>query len=115
MSIATRADPASPAGSASPLTRRRPFGDRSFQVLCLAAGLLVLIILALIAISMTQQSTTWFTTAGWSGVFSTNWDPAHNAYGALPFIYGTLVTAAIAIVIAFPISLGISLLNAIGR
>ena len=110
MSIATRADPASPAGSASPLTKRRPFGDRSFQVLCLAAGLLVLIILALIAISMTQQSTTWFTTAGWSGVFSTNWDPAHNAYGALPFIYGTLVTAAIAIVIAFPVSLGISLL-----
>jgi len=110
VSIATRADPAIPAGSASPLTKRRPFGDRSFQVLCLAAGLLVLIILALIAISMTQQSTTWFTTAGWSGVFSTNWDPAHNAYGALPFIYGTLITAAIAIVIAFPISVGIALL-----
>ena len=110
MSIAAKADPATPAGSASPLTKRRPFGDRSFQVLCLAAGLLVLIILALIAISMTQQSTTWFTTAGWSGVFSTNWDPAHNAYGALPFIYGTLITAAIAIVIAFPVSLGIALL-----
>ena len=110
MSIAARADPAIPAGSASPLTRRRPFGDRSFQVLCLASGLLVLIILALIAISMTQQSTTWFTTAGWSGVFSTNWDPAHNAFGAVPFIYGTLVTAAIAIVIAFPVSVGIALL-----
>ncbi len=110
MSIATKADPATPAGSASPLTKRRPFGDRTFQVLCLAAGLLVLIILALIAISMTQQSVTWFTTAGWSGVFSTNWDPAHGAYGALPFIYGTLVTAAIAIVIAFPVSLGIALL-----
>ena len=110
MSVEAKADPAIPAGSASPLSRRRPFGDRSFQVLCLAAGLLVLIILALIAISMTQQSTTWFTTAGWSGVFSTDWDPSNNKFGALPFIYGTLITAAIAIVIAFPVSLGISLL-----
>jgi len=110
VSMTARADSAIPAESASPLTRRRPFGDRSFQILCLAAGLLVLIILALIAISMTQQSTTWFTTAGWSGVFSTDWDPAHNAFGAVPFIYGTLVTAAIAIVIAFPVSLGIALL-----
>ena len=110
MSIATRADSAIPAESASPLTKRRPFGDRSFQVLALASGLLVLIILVLIAVSMTQQSTTWFTTAGWSGVFSTDWDPAHNAFGALPFIYGTLITAAIAIIIAFPVSIGISLL-----
>jgi phosphate transport system permease protein len=107
---ATKADPAIPAGSASPLSRRRPLGDRSFQILALAAGLLVLVILVLIAVSMTQQSTTWFSTEGWSGVFSTDWDPAHNKFGAVPFIYGTLITAAIAIVIAFPISMGISLL-----
>ncbi|HTU05807.1 MAG TPA: phosphate ABC transporter permease subunit PstC, partial [Trebonia sp.] len=55
-------------------------------------------------------STTWFTTEGWSGVFSTDWDPAHNKFGAVPFIYGTLVTSAIAIIIAFPVSVGISLL-----
>jgi phosphate transport system permease protein len=110
VSIAAKADPAIPAGSASPLSRRRPLGDRSFQILALAAGLLVLVILVLIAVSMTQQSTTWFTTEGWSGVFSTDWDPAHNKFGAVPFIYGTLITAAIAIVIAFPVSIGIALL-----
>jgi phosphate transport system permease protein len=110
VSIATQADPATPAGSASPLSRRRPLGDRSFQILALAAGLLVLVILVLIAVSMTQQSTTWFTTEGWSGVFSTDWDPAHNKFGAVPFIYGTLITSAIAIVIAFPVSVGIALL-----
>jgi phosphate transport system permease protein len=108
--MATKADPAIPAGSASPLSRRRPLGDRSFQILALSAGLLVLVILVLIAVSMTQQSTTWFTTEGWSGVFSTDWDPAHNKFGAVPFIYGTLVTSAIAIIIAFPVSVGISLL-----
>jgi phosphate transport system permease protein len=110
VSIAAKADPATPAGSASPLSRRRPLGDRSFQILALAAGLLVLVILVLIAVSMTQQSTTWFTTEGWSGVFSTDWDPAHNKFGAVPFIYGTLVTSAIAIVIAWPVSVGIALL-----
>jgi phosphate transport system permease protein len=110
VSITAKADPATPAGSASPLHHRRPLGDRSFQILALAAGLLVLVILVLIAVSMTQQSTTWFTTEGWSGVFSTDWDPAHNKFGAMPFIYGTLVTAAIAIIIAFPVSIGISLL-----
>jgi phosphate transport system permease protein len=110
VSIATQADPATPAGSAPPLSRRRPLGDRSFQILALAAGLLVLVILVLIAVSMTQQSTTWFTTEGWSGVFSTDWDPAHNKFGAVPFIYGTLITSAIAIVIAFPVSVGIALL-----
>jgi phosphate transport system permease protein len=110
VSIAAKADPATPAGSASPLSRRRPLGDRAFQILALAAGLLVLVILVLIAVSMTQQSTTWFTTEGWSGVFSTDWDPAHNKFGAVPFIYGTLVTSAIAIVIAFPVSVGIALL-----
>jgi phosphate transport system permease protein len=110
VSIAAKADPATPAGSASPLSRRRPLGDRSFQILALAAGLLVLVILVLIAVSMTQQSTTWFTTQGWSGVFSTDWDPAHNKFGAVPFIYGTLITSAIAIVIAFPVSVGIALL-----
>jgi len=110
VSHAATADPAIPAGSASPLSRRRPLGDRSFQILALSAGLLVLVILVLIAVSMTQQSTTWFTTEGWSGVFSTDWDPAHNKFGAVPFIYGTLVTSAIAIIIAFPVSVGISLL-----
>ncbi|HET6191572.1 MAG TPA: phosphate ABC transporter permease subunit PstC [Trebonia sp.] len=110
MSIATKADPAVPAGSASPLSRRRPLGDRTFQIACLAAGLLVLVILVLIAITTTQQSTAWFTTAGWSGVFSTDWDPTTNHFGALPFIYGTAVTSVIAIVIAFPVSVGIALL-----
>ena len=109
MSI-TKADPATPAGSAAPLSRRRPLGDWTFQIACLAAGLLVLVILVLIAITTTQQSTTWFTTVGLSGVFSTNWDPGSGHYGALPFIYGTAVTSVIAIVIAFPMSVGIALL-----
>ena len=96
--------------SAAALSERRPLGDRAFQILALASGLLVLVILVLIAISTTKQSTDWFTTAGWSGVFSKTWNPAAGKYGALPFIYGTLITGAIAVIIAVPLSIGIALL-----
>jgi phosphate transport system permease protein len=110
VSVAAQADSAAPAESATALSQRRPLGDRTFQILALASGMLVLVILVLIAITTTQQSTTWFTTAGWSGVFSTNWDPANNKFGALPFIYGTAISSAIAIIMAFPVSVGIALL-----
>jgi phosphate transport system permease protein len=106
----TQADPAGPAGSASPLSQRRPLGDRGFQLLALASGLLVLVILVLIAVSTTQQSTSWFTTAGFKGIFSTNWDPATNHFGAMAFVYGTVITSVIAIVIAVPVSVSIALL-----
>ena len=64
MSTVTQAGPAAPAGSARPLSERRPLGDRGFQVLALACGLLVLVILVLIAVSTTQQASSWFSTEG---------------------------------------------------
>ena len=109
MSTVTQAGPAAPAGPASPLAQRRPLGDRGFQILALACGLLVLVILVLIAFTTTQQSTSWFTTEG-SKIFSKTWNPAANQYGALAFIYGTAVTAVIAIIMAVPVSVAIALL-----
>ena len=107
MSTATKNQQAGPAGA---LAARRPFGDRLFQILALAAGLLVLAILVLIAVSTSDQASNWFSTAGLSGVFSTAWDPAHNKLGALGYVYGTAISSLIAIIIAVPLSLGIALL-----
>ena len=109
MSTAAQADPAAPAGSASPLAHRRPLGDRIFQILAAAAGVLVLVILALIAISTSQQASTWFSTEGWK-IFTVDWNPATNSFGALSFIYGTIITAAIAIILSVPISVAMALL-----
>ncbi len=109
MSTATRADPAGTAGSARPLSERRPLGDRGFQVLTLAAGLLVLVILVLIAVSTSQQAASWFSTEGLK-IFSNNWNPAANQFGALSFIYGTAITGIIALVMAVPVSVAIALL-----
>ena len=109
MSSVTKADPASPAGSARALSERRPLGDRTFQALALAAGLLVLVILVLIAISTSQQAAPWFSAEGVK-IFSTTWNPTANQFGALAFIYGTAITAAIAVVISVPVSVGVALL-----
>ena len=107
--VTQRAGPAVPAGSARPLSERRPLGDRTFQIIALASGLLVLVILILIAFSTTQQASLWFTTEGW-GIFGKVWNPAANQFGALSFIYGTAITAVIAIIVAVPVSVGIALL-----
>jgi phosphate transport system permease protein len=74
------------------------------------AGLLVLAILILIAYSTAQQSTNWFTTAGFKGIFSTNWDQATNSFGAMAFVYGTVISSVIALIIAVPLSIGVALL-----
>jgi phosphate transport system permease protein len=109
------AGPAGPAGSAHPLKQRRPLGDRSFQILALAAGLLVLVILVLIAVTTGQQAASWFSSEGLK-IFTNNWNPTPNnagqytELGALAFIYGTAITALIALIIAVPLSLGIALL-----
>ena len=107
MSTATPTQQAVPA---SALSERRPFGDRLFQILALAAGLLVLAILVLIVISTSQQASSWFSTEGLSGVFSTAWNPSANKFGSLGFVYGTAISSLIAIILAVPLSVGIALL-----
>jgi len=109
MSTVTQADPATPAGSARALAERRPLGDRGFQILALASGLLVLVILVLIAVSTSQQASSWFSAEGIK-IFSKTWNPTANQFGALPFIYGTAITAVIALIMAVPVSVGIALL-----
>ena len=109
MSTVTRVDPASPAGSTPTLSRRRPLGDRTFQILALASGLLVLVILVLIAFTTTQQASSWFANEGLK-IFTNNWNPGANQFGVLAFIYGTAITAIIAVIMAVPVSLGIALL-----
>jgi phosphate transport system permease protein len=110
MSTVVQAGPASTAGPAHPLAHRRPLGDRGFALLALVAGLLVLLILAGIAVSTAQQSANWFSSVGFKGFFSTAWDQSANSFGPMAFVYGTVISSVIALIIAVPLSLGVSLL-----
>jgi phosphate transport system permease protein len=83
--------------------------ERLFRRIVAAAAWLVLIALVGAAVSMLWGGRQAFSTFGWSFITSSQWDPVQHKFGALVPIYGTLVTALIAMLIAVPVSFGIAL------
>ena len=102
-------DPISAGALKGPLQGGSRLADRTFRYLCLTAGLLVLIVLGLILVSTGNQAMPAFREEGFGFLTNDVWNPPAGEFGALPFIYGTLVVAVIALVIAVPISLGLAL------
>ena len=83
--------------------------DSVFQWTVAAAGMFVLCALAGAALSMLWGGRQAFATFGFGFLTSTDWDAVNHQFGALVPIYGTLVTALIAMIIAVPVSFGIAL------
>jgi len=83
--------------------------DRTFELITSGAAWLVLVLLAGIALSMAWGGRLAFKTFGWRFITSPDWDVVGGHFGALVPIYGTLVTSAIALLIAVPVSIGIAL------
>jgi len=74
-------------------------------------SVLVLALMLAIGWMLWQQSANARTQFGWQFILPTqsgNWDPVNNSFDSWPFIYGTLLTSLVAIVIALPVSLGIA-------
>lgn len=84
-------------------------GDRVFNGLVVLAGLTVLAILGLIVWSMTNQAWPAFHASGIGFITSDVWDTAAGAFGSGAFIFGTVLSSCIALVIAVPVSIGIAL------
>ena len=82
--------------------------DRTFRWLLTATALFVLFTLAAAALSMLWGGRSVLQSEGLSFFTSSDWNPVEDKYGALVPIYGTLVTAIIAMVIAVPVSFGIA-------
>ena len=91
------------------LRPRRQILDNIFRGSTLAAGAVILIVLALIAYTITNKSLPVIRSEGIKFFTDRNWIPANGVFGALSFIYGTAVTAMIAVVISVPVSIGIAL------
>lgn len=98
-----------------PPTGRRVAGQRGrpadtlFKYTAIACASIVLILLAGMLIRTTIAAWPAFQHEGVSLVTSNNWNPNTNSFGGLSFIFGTLVTSAIALVLAVPVSLLIAL------
>jgi phosphate transport system permease protein len=91
------------------LRGRSQHADRAFRGLAIGAAGVVLVVLALIAITMTDRARPVFERMGLDFFTTAKWSVPTETYGALGFIFGTLYTAAIAIAIAVPISFGVAL------
>jgi len=83
--------------------------DRIFNAVTVGAAWLVLIVLLGAAASMAWGGRLAFKTFGLKFITSSEWDAVGGQFGALVPIYGTLVTSAIALIIAVPVSIGIAL------
>ncbi len=78
--------------------------DTLFRRLCFTCAILLPVLLLCIFASLAFHSTQAWKTFGFSFLFSTDWDPMTDKYGAFPSIVGTLATTGIAMIIAVPLS-----------
>jgi phosphate transport system permease protein len=88
--------------------RRDRFGDALFRYTVTACAVFVLVSLLGAALSMFWGGRLAFSTFGWRFIWSSDWNAVQKEFGALVPIYGTLVTALIAMLIAVPVSFGIA-------
>jgi len=80
--------------------------DRLFHGLTLLGALSVVLLVALVAWELISESHLALGRFGWKFLTTSTWDPVFDEFGALPFIFGTFVTSAIALLIAVPLSVG---------
>jgi phosphate transport system permease protein len=84
-------------------------GDTIYRTILLAAASSILVLVAAIVFMMVQSSMPSISRFGLGFLTGAEWAPAQETFGALPFIWGTLVSSLIAILLAVPISLGIAI------
>ncbi|HEU4641472.1 MAG TPA: phosphate ABC transporter permease subunit PstC [Gemmatimonadaceae bacterium] len=83
-------------------------GDRVYHAAITFFAACVPLLVALLAWEIAAAGWPTFRHAGLSFLTSSEWDPVNARFGAAPAIYGTLVSSAIALLIATPLALGIS-------
>jgi phosphate transport system permease protein len=96
-------------GPARPLRWSSGLADRLFALLAYCAAILTLALLLGILVSLVIGAWPAISQYGLSFLWRSEWDPVMDEYGGLVMIYGTLMTSAIALLIAVPVSFGIAL------
>src|ERR1700761_1349292 len=84
-------------------------GDEVAYLVTLACAVAILLVVGLLVYELWINSRLTMHTFGWRFLISSTWDANSNKFGALPFIYGTCVTAALALLIAVPLGVAASI------
>jgi phosphate transport system permease protein len=88
---------------------RRFKGDSTLKLVFAAAAVVIVGLLALLVYELFIHSEISFRTFGLSFLWGTSWNTLTQVYGALPFIYGTLLTSLIALLLGVPVSLAVAI------
>jgi phosphate transport system permease protein len=95
-----------PPGRARSFVRRLKAGEEFAYTVTLTAAAAILLITALIFYELVAQSALARHKFGWSFLHTSTWDPVAGTFGALPFVYGTVLTSVLALLIAIPLGIG---------
>ncbi|MFZ3342275.1 MAG: phosphate ABC transporter permease subunit PstC [Terriglobales bacterium] len=82
--------------------------DAIFGTAMRLCGFAVVALLGLIVYQLILGSELSWHAFGWKFFGSSDWNPVDNQFGALPFIYGTIVSSILALIIAVPLSVGVA-------
>ena len=115
-SFASGARPARGAtGEKSALARIRTWQPRSsqipdaaFRLIIILTAISVFAIVVLVAWELIDKSKLSLHEFGLGFFYGHDWDPVNGSFGAVPFIYGTLVSSFLALLIAVPLSVGVA-------
>ena len=84
-------------------------GDALFRGALFFAALVLLLIVGSMMTAMASNSMLSLRKFGWGFLTGSAWNPVESQFGALPFIYGTIVSSILALLIAVPLSLGVAI------
>jgi phosphate transport system permease protein len=87
-------------------SQRGTTADGAFRRITWVAALGIVILTILFVAELTRQSLPAMDAFGWGFITSSAWDPVNDEFGALPFIYGTIISSFIAIVLGGSVGVG---------
>jgi phosphate transport system permease protein len=96
------------------VSSRRPpsqvnWGDRAFKLTTAGFAILIIVTIAAMALEMLTSSNLSLRQFGFRFLTSTDWNPVVGSFGALPFIYGTVMSSLLALALAVPVSIGVAM------
>ena len=84
-------------------------GDAVFRIAMFLVALLMVAIVVTMVVALTVDSMPSIRQFGFGFLTGRTWDPIRGEFGALPFVYGTIASSLIALLISVPFSLGIAI------